>query len=152
MVTGWDTHGYRREKRKQLKKLKKIAKKISPDGMACRAALCCWLDTAAEARKMKRAMKRVMNRALAGAYTTWAADIMGQRGIGAKLLLALTLALDPKPDPDPDPNPNAGPNPDPNPSPQAQSCAAPSTTSRTRAARLCKQPTRTLRCRRCWRG
>jgi hypothetical protein len=86
MVTGWDTHGYRREKRKQLKKLKKIAKKISPDGMACRAALCCWLDTAAEARKMKRAMKRMMNRALAAAYTTWAADILGQRGLGAKLL------------------------------------------------------------------
>ena len=53
--------------------------------MALRAAICCWLDAASEARKMKRAMKRMMNRALAGAYTTWAADIMGQRDIGAKL-------------------------------------------------------------------
>ena len=71
-----------REKKKRLKKLQKIAKKISPNGMALRGAICCWLDTAAEARKMKRAMKRMMNRALAGAYTTWAADIMGQRGLG----------------------------------------------------------------------
>ena len=82
MVTGWGTYGYRRERRKQLRKLKRIAKKISPDGMALRAAICCWLDAASEGRKMKRAMKRMMNRALAGAYTTWAADIMGQRGIG----------------------------------------------------------------------
>ena len=71
-----------REKKKRLKKLQKIAKKISPNGMALRGAISCWLDTAAEGRKMKRAMKRMMNRALAGAYTTWAADIMGQRGLG----------------------------------------------------------------------
>ena len=77
-----------REKKKRLKKLQKIAKKISPNGMALRGAICCWLDTAAEARKMKRAMKRMMNRALAGAYTTWAADIMGQRGLGTQHQLA----------------------------------------------------------------
>ena len=42
---------------------------------------------------MSRFLKRMMNRAVAGAYSSWAAEIMGQRDIGAKLANNLILRL-----------------------------------------------------------
>lgn len=79
----WDTHF--KEKRKQKARLRKIAKKMSPEGRELSAAIRQWLSYNDDDKKMRRAAARIANRALGAVFNTWAADIMGQRDLGGKL-------------------------------------------------------------------
>ena len=79
----WDQHF--KEKKKQMARLRKIAKKMSPEGRELKAAIRQWLSYNEDDKKMRRAAGRIANRALGSAFNTWAADIMGQRDLGGKL-------------------------------------------------------------------
>ena len=76
--------------KKQLLRLKKVAKKFSPEGRMLRAAVRNWLTNVAEQRRMRRFAGRLLNRAVAGAFNTWAGGVLSQRGLGAKLRSVIT--------------------------------------------------------------
>ena len=79
----WDQ--YFKERKKQMARLRKIAKKVSPEGRALKAAIRQWLSYNEDDKKMRRAAGRIANRALGSAFNTWAVDILGQRDLGGKL-------------------------------------------------------------------
>ena len=78
-----------KDRKKQEKRLQKIAKKMSPNGLALRFGFVRWLEAVDEQHRMSRAAKRMMNRHMSSSFNTWAAEILGQRGVGEQLRTAV---------------------------------------------------------------